>query len=107
MLFGLGFEPSQGDLGQLVIIQQDWKTLVALRKKCHNQGGNCHRGWRAASNTTGAGPDDTRLPQGWRQCKGFTVVQTKKKERKNEGDNGGGDMDRGTVASLELAKEKK
>lgn len=32
-LFGLGFEPSQGDLGQLVIIQHDWKTLVALRKK--------------------------------------------------------------------------
>ena len=70
-------------------MQQGWKTLVSSRRK-----------WRGQRGTTTEGGV------------GFTVVQTKKREKKrkkNEGDRafGGGGMDRNFAASLEFAKEKK
>ncbi|KAG5069021.1 hypothetical protein JHK85_001398 [Glycine max] len=95
--------------------------------------GNHHRWWRPDPNTASVGLNNMRPPQGQQRCdggEGFAVVQTKKREKKRKktkvigpltpqakdpqarsyhgiAANGGGDMNRDTVASPELAKEKK
>lgn len=60
----VGFEPGQGNPAQPVIMQQDWKTLVASHKKQRHQRVNHQIGWRLAPATTGARSSGAGLPRG-------------------------------------------
>lgn len=91
--FLVGLEPGQSDQTQPTIMQQDWKTLLASRKKRHSQRGITTEGGAPplaplvqGSATQGRHRDDDGCGTGtlrWR-CVDFTEKQKKEEKRENK-----------------------